>query len=60
MKPTKPPVWPSDDQIRERDGKDQFTGDGRKLQDSERVGGLAPDADPDPGRAPTPTPETPR
>lgn len=43
----KPPTWPSDDQIRELEGDREFTDDGRKLNDSERVGGLAPDADPD-------------
>lgn len=42
------PVWPSDDQVRERDGDRDFTDDGRKLIGSERVGGMAPDADPDP------------
>lgn len=44
--PTRP-HWPSDDQLREQHNDEQFTDDGRKLTDSPRVGGLAPDADPD-------------
>jgi hypothetical protein len=51
MAPSKqqPPhqAWPSDDRVRELDHDAEFTGDGRKLQDSERVGGMAPDVDPD-------------
>ncbi|HEX3766523.1 MAG TPA: hypothetical protein VHW23_47845 [Kofleriaceae bacterium] len=39
--------WPSDDQLREQHEDEQFTEDGRKLTASPRVGGLAPDADPD-------------
>jgi len=41
------PHWPSDDQLREQRDGEQFTDDGRKLTESPRVGGLAPDADPD-------------
>jgi hypothetical protein len=40
------PLWPSDDQVREP-ADQEFTDDGRKLNDAERVGGLAPDADPE-------------
>ena len=47
----------SDDQVREPGGDRAFTEDGRKVTDSERVGGMAPDADPErpapsTGRAP--------
>jgi hypothetical protein len=45
--PKQRPAWPSDDQVRELDREDEFAGDGRKLQDCEHVGGMAPDADPD-------------
>jgi hypothetical protein len=48
MPPPKPPHWPSDDQVREQANDREFTDDGRKLTESERVGGLAPDADPEP------------
>lgn len=41
------PIWPSDDQIREQEGDRAFTKDGRKVRDSERVGGMAPDIDPE-------------
>jgi hypothetical protein len=41
------PHWPSDDQVREQRDHEEFTGDGRKLIESPRVGGLAPDADPE-------------
>jgi hypothetical protein len=44
-----PPKWPSDDQVREPEGE-VFTDDGRKRQESDRVGGLAPDSDPEPQR----------
>jgi hypothetical protein len=48
MAPTKkPPIWPSDDQVREQDGNDALTDDGRKLQEAEHVGANAPDADPE-------------
>jgi hypothetical protein len=46
------PFWPSDDQVRDQQADDEFTGDGRKLTGSDRVGGMAPDADPE--RAPPP------
>jgi hypothetical protein len=52
MLPPKHPYWPSDDQVREQANDREFTDDGRKLFESERVGGLAPDADPDPPRQP--------
>ena len=51
--PTKRPIWPSDDQIREQEGDHAFTEDGRKVSGSDRVGGMAPDADPE--RPPPPT-----
>jgi hypothetical protein len=58
MTPAKrPPTWPSDDQVRELDGDETFTDDGRKLHESERVGGMAPDADPE---QPRPRPVRPR
>jgi hypothetical protein len=41
----RPPTWPSDDQVREQEGDDEFTDDGRKVTESERVGGMAPDTD---------------
>jgi hypothetical protein len=47
MPPPKHPHWPSDDQIREQANDREFSDDGRKLFESGRVGGLAPDADPD-------------
>jgi hypothetical protein len=43
----KQPIWPSDDQVREHEGDQAFTEDGRKLTGSERVGGMAPDTDPE-------------
>lgn len=46
-RPKQPPTWPDDDQIREQDGDRTFTDDGRKVHDSDRVGGMAPDADPE-------------
>jgi hypothetical protein len=52
MPPPKHPHWPSDDQVREQANHREFTDDGRKLFESERVGGLAPDADPDLPRQP--------
>jgi len=48
MTPPKPPRWPSDDQLREPGLDEAFTDDGRKRSGSERVGGLAPDTDPEP------------
>ncbi len=54
MPPPKHPHWPSDDQIREQANDREFSDDGRKLTDSERVGGLAPDADPEPSAAARP------
>ena len=48
------PIWPSDDQVREPGGDRAFTEDGRKVADSERVGGMAPDADPE---CPAPRPD---
>jgi hypothetical protein len=48
MVPPKHARWPSDDHLREQRNDDEFTGDGRKLIGSDRVGGLAPDADPEP------------
>jgi hypothetical protein len=53
--PTRP-LWPSDDQVREQQADDEFTGDGRKRIASDRVGGMAPDADPE--RAPPPARRT--
>jgi hypothetical protein len=47
MAPKQRPRWPSDDQVHELDGDREFTDDGRKLNESERVGGMAPDSDPD-------------
>jgi hypothetical protein len=47
----RPPTWPPDDQVRELDELEddrEFTDDGRKVSDSERVGGMAPDADAEP------------
>ena len=46
-KPKDRPTWPTDDEVREREGDEVLSDDGRKLQDSERVGALAPDTDPD-------------
>jgi hypothetical protein len=43
----RPPTWPSDDQVRELEGNDEFTEDGRKVAESERVGVMAPDSDAD-------------
>jgi hypothetical protein len=46
----KPSTLPSDDQVRElegNEGNDDLTDDGRKATESERVGAMAPDADPD-------------
>jgi hypothetical protein len=43
----RPPTWPSDDQVRELEGNQEFTDDGRKVSESERVGRMAPDADGD-------------
>jgi hypothetical protein len=47
MVPPRHPHWPSDDQVREQASDREFTDDGRKLFESGRVGGLAPDTDPD-------------
>jgi hypothetical protein len=52
MPPPKHPHWPSDDQVREQANDREFTDDGRKLTESGRVGGLAPDADPEPPHGP--------
>jgi hypothetical protein len=41
------PTWPTDDEVRELEGDEELSEDGRKLQDSERVGALSPDADAD-------------
>jgi hypothetical protein len=57
MTPPKRPLWPSDDQVREVEIEREFTDDGRKINESERVGGMAPDADPD---APPPRRNEPR
>jgi hypothetical protein len=43
----RPPTWPSDDQVRELEGDHEFTDDGRKVSESERVGAMTPDADGD-------------
>jgi hypothetical protein len=40
-------TWPSDDDVRELEGDEVTSEDGRKLQDSEHVGARSPDADPD-------------
>jgi hypothetical protein len=58
MTPPKRPIWPSDDQVREAEPGSEFTDDGRKLTESERVGGMAPDADPE-RPAPAPAPRRP-
>lgn len=47
-RPRQRPIWPSDDQVREQEDDHAFSADGRKVRDSERVGGMAPDADPEP------------
>jgi hypothetical protein len=52
MTPPKRPVWPSDDQVRERTGDQEFTDDGRKTTDVDHVGETTPDADPE--RPPAP------
>lgn len=41
------PIWLPDDQVSEQNNDQAFTGDGRKVEDSDRVGGMAPDADPE-------------
>jgi hypothetical protein len=46
-RPKKPSSWPSDDQVRELEGDDELTDDGRKATQSGRVGGMAPDVDPE-------------
>jgi hypothetical protein len=56
----RPPTWPSDDQVRELEGDQEFTDDGRKVSDSERVGGMAPDADSGAEPEPDPAPKRPR
>jgi hypothetical protein len=40
-------TWPSDDAVRELEGDEVTSDDGRKLQDSEHVGAMSPDADAD-------------
>lgn len=40
-------TWPSDDEVRELEGDEVTSEDGRKLQDSEHVGATSPDADAD-------------
>jgi hypothetical protein len=47
-RPKERPLWPSDDQLREQEGDHAFADDGRKVRASERVGGMAPDIDPEP------------
>ena len=47
MARSKTSSWPSDDEVREHEGDHAFTDDGRKVRNSERVGGMAPDADPE-------------
>lgn len=44
---SKKPLWPTDDDVYELEGDHKFAPDGRKVQQSERVGGMAPDADPE-------------
>jgi len=46
-RPRERPIWPSDDQLREQEGDHVFADDGRKVRASERVGGMAPDIDPE-------------
>lgn len=46
-RPTQRSIWPSDDQVRDQEGDHEFTDDGRKVSASDRVGGMAPDADPE-------------
>jgi|GEM_PF-6002766 len=41
------PMWPADDAVRELEGDEVLSEDGRKLQDSEHVGATSPDADAD-------------
>ena len=40
-------IWPSDDKVRELEGDREFADDGRKVNESGRVGGMAPDTDPE-------------
>lgn len=40
-------TWPSDDEVRELEGDEVTSEDGRKLQDSAHVGATSPDADAD-------------
>ena len=47
MTQPKRPIWPSDDQLREQKDGEVFTPGGRKVIDSEHVGGMAPDTDPE-------------
>ena len=55
-------AWPSDDQVRERDNDRDYTDDGRKLHDSDRVGAMAPDTDAErqPSRKRSPQPSSQR
>jgi hypothetical protein len=41
------PVWPSDDQVRELEGDQEFTDEGRKVTDADHVGASVPDTDPE-------------
>ena len=41
-------MWPSDDELRELEGDQEFTDDGRKVNDAEHVGASVPDTDADP------------
>jgi hypothetical protein len=59
MTQTKRSIWPSDDQVREHKDGREFTDDGRKVAHSEHVGGMAPDADPEPP-PPRPPPRDPK
>jgi hypothetical protein len=52
-RPPQRPIWPSDDQVRESQGDRELTEDGRKVNDSERVGGITPDTDPEPSSSPS-------
>ncbi len=50
--PAKRSTWPTDDEVRELEGDEVLSDDGRKLQDAERVGAMSPDADADTGDRP--------
>jgi hypothetical protein len=45
--PSERSTWPTDDEVRELEGDEVLSDDGRKLQDAERVGAMSPDSDAD-------------